>query len=165
MRWEGGITDEKDIFGTRKSGSYGNKILKTGKNCEVFEKACPLFVPLVENGYIDNDATRIIARDYLLPLKSAGIDTLILGCTHYPLLTNVIREIMGDEVSLISPGVETAVSASEYLSREGLLNKSGIPGEAKYYVSDGVDKFSYLASGFLGTGISDDVKKINIEEW
>lgn len=151
--------------GTIKSGSYSNKILKSGIGCKVFEKACPLFVPLVENGYIDNEATKIIARDYLLPLKTAGIDTLILGCTHYPLLTNVIREIMGDEVSLISPGVETAVSASEYLLNEGLLNKSGKPGETKYYVSDGVDKFSYLASGFLGTGISEDVKKINIEEW
>ncbi len=151
--------------GTIKSGSYGNKILKAGKNFKVFEKACPLFVPLVENGYIENEATKIIARDYLLPLKASGVDTLILGCTHYPLLSEVIREIMGDEVALVSPGIETAAYAKEYLLKEGLLNLSGKAGQTEYYVSDGVDKFSYLASGFLGTGISENVKKINIEEW
>ncbi len=151
--------------GTIKSGSYGNKILKENGNYKVFEKACPLFVPLVENGYIDNEATKIIARDYLLPLKASGIDTLILGCTHYPLLTDVVKEIMGEEVALVSPGVETAHFAREYLSENGLLNTSGKNGETRYYVSDSVDKFSCLASKFLGTVIEDEVKKINIEEW
>ena len=71
--------------GTIKSGSYKNKILKENPDFEIFENACPLFVPLVENGYLSSEATKIIARDYLLPIKEKGVDTLILGCTHYPL--------------------------------------------------------------------------------
>ncbi|MBE7021403.1 MAG: glutamate racemase [Ruminococcaceae bacterium] len=151
--------------GTIRSGAYGDMVLKEAGNYRVFEKSCPLFVPLVENGYIESEATRIIVRDYLTPLKTSGIDTLILGCTHYPLLTDVIREVMGDEVSLISPGVETAAWAKSYLEEEGLLNTSGKVGETEYYVSDGADKFARLAENFLGSPIYEDVKKIDIESW
>lgn len=151
--------------GTIKSGSYKNKILKEDSSMQIFENACPLFVPLVENGYLNSEATKIIAKDYLLPLKEQGVDTLILGCTHYPLLTDIIREVMGDGVNLISPGVETAVYAKELFEKNKLLNLTGKPGTTDYYVSDDVEKFSYLASMFLDDKIFENVKKINIEEW
>ena len=104
-------------------------------------------------------------QHYLLPLKEKGIDTLILGCTHYPLLTKVISEFMGDEVCLVSPGVETASYAKELLENKGLLNKSDTLGKTEYYVSDNVEKFSYLASMFLDDKVFENVKKINIEDW
>jgi len=151
--------------GTIKSGSYKNKILKERADFEIFENACPLFVPLVENGYFNSEATKIIANDYLFLLKEKGVDTLILGCTHYPLLTDVIKDIMGDGVSLISPGVETAVYTKDLLEREGIINLANKQGETKYYVSDSTKKFSYLASMFLNEKITGTGEKINIEEW
>lgn len=151
--------------GTIKSNSYKNKILKLNPDAEIFEQACPLFVPLVENGYLKSDATKIIVADYLEHIRKAGVDTLILGCTHYPLLSEVIAEYMGSDVALISPGVETAVCVKELLEEQDIANKTNLPGKVNYYVSDDVDKFSYLASMFLNDEITDNVKKINIEEW
>lgn len=151
--------------GTIKSGAYKKKLLMEDETLEIYENACPLFVPLVENGYLKSEATKIIVKDYLSPLKEKGIDTLILGCTHYPLLKDVISEFMGDGVSLVSPGVETAVYAKELLLKEGLLNKSDTLGKTEYYVSDDVEKFSYLASMFLDDEVYKNVKKINIEDW
>jgi len=151
--------------GTIKSGSYKNKILAINRNAEIYERACPLFVPLVENGYLDSEATKIIANDYLSEIKKAGVDTLILGCTHYPLLSKVISEVMGDSVSLISPGVETAKYAKKLFEEKKLSEQKGKEGKISYYVSDDVNKFSYLASMFLNDTINESVKKINIEEW
>ncbi len=150
--------------GTIKSGAYKNKILAMNKGIEIYERACPLFVPLVENGYLNSPATKIIAEDYLGEIKKAGVDTLILGCTHYPLLTDVISEVMGKDVTLISPGVETAKYAKRLFAEKGLCEDKG-NGEINYYVSDDVDKFSYLASMFLNDTVENNVKKINIEEW
>ena len=150
--------------GTIKSGSYKNKILGINKDIEIYERACPLFVPLVENGYLNSPATKIITEDYLGEIKKAGVDTLILGCTHYPLLTDIISEVMGEDVTLISPGVETAKYAKRLFEEKGLCEKDG-NGEINYYVSDDVDKFSYLASMFLNDTVDNNVKKINIEEW
>ena len=152
--------------GTIKSGSYRNKMQKANSKLEIYEKACPLFVPLVENGYVKKDATYLIAQEYLQPLKEKGVDTLILGCTHYPLLSEVIGDIMGNDVRLINPGVETAVYTKEFLKENNLLTGSGILGNIEYYVSDDVEKFSYLAQPFLGNNnVLANVKKINIEEW
>ncbi len=151
--------------GTIKSGAYKKKLLMEDETLKIYENACPLFVPLVENGYLESEATKIIVKDYLLPFKEKGIDTLILGCTHYPLLTKVISEFMGDEVCLVSPGVETASYAKELLENKGLLNKSDTLGKTEYYVSDNVEKFSYLASMFLDDKVFENVKKINIEDW
>lgn len=151
--------------GTIKSSSYKNKILNINKDIEIYEQACPLFVPLVENGYLKSEATKIIAAEYLKGIKEAGVDTLILGCTHYPLLSEVISEIMGDNVTLISPGVETAKYAVKLFEEKKLTSKENTKGTIDYYVSDDVDKFSYLASMFLNDKITTNVKKINIEEW
>lgn len=152
--------------GTIKSGSYRNKMLKVNPELEIYETACPLFVPLVENGYVKKEATYLIAEEYLAPLKEKKVDTLILGCTHYPLLSEVIGDIMGKDVALVNPGVEAAVYTKEFLRINNLLINSDTPGNIDYYVSDDVEKFSNLAQPFLGNkNVLTNVKKINIEEW
>ena len=145
--------------GTIKSGKYEEIIKGINSGMEVFSTPCPMFVPLVENGYADSEAARLIARDYLTSLKKENVDTLILGCTHYPLLKGVISDIMGDEVTLLSPGELTAISAKEYLRENGLLSDNEKDGKNEFYVSDSVANFSQLGSTFLGSDIGSEVRK------
>ncbi len=150
--------------GTIRSGKYQETIHGINPEIKVFNKACPMFVPLVENGYLDSEATELIAREYLLSLKDEGVDTLVLGCTHYPLLAPVISRIMGEGVTLINAGAETAVSAKEYLEKNSLLGGQK-NGTARYYVSDGVDGFTALAGMFLEKEIEGDVSMVAIENY
>lgn len=144
---------------TITSGAFTKEIhsLDGAVSCEA--KACPLFVPLVENGYFasDCDAAKSVARDYLKPLKNAGVDTLLLGCTHYPLLTDVISEVMGDNVTLISAGLETARAALGLISEKGIENPSG--GSWQLYSSDDPQNFEHLAEIFLGKKLSNPVRR------
>lgn len=142
--------------GTVKSGKYAELINEIDPRIKVFSGACPLFVPLVENGYSESRAAELIAKDYLLPLKNEKVDTLILGCTHYPLLTKVISDIMGDEVTLLSPGALATQEAKDYLERENLLSDKE-KGESQFYVSDSVENFAELGSTFLGKPIKTSV--------
>ena len=142
--------------GTVKSGKYGEIIKELNPDLEVFSNACPMFVPLVENGYAESEAAMIIAKDYLKPLKEANVDTLILGCTHYPLLTKVISAIMGEGVTLLSPGALAAAEAKSYLEKEGLLSNKEC-GNSEFYVSDSVENFTQLGSTFLGKPIDGKV--------
>ena len=142
--------------GTVKSGKYAELINELNPKMQVFSQACPLFVPLVENGYAESRAAELIAKDYLLPLKNEKVDTLILGCTHYPLLTKVISDIMGDEVSLLSPGALAAQEARGYLERENLLSDKEL-GTSEFYVSDSVENFAQLGGTFLGKPIESSV--------
>lgn len=141
---------------TVKSGKYGEIIKELNPDIEVFSNACPMFVPLVENGYAESEAAKLIAKDYLKPLKEANVDTLILGCTHYPLLTKVISAIMGEGVTLLSPGALAAAEAKSYLEKEGLLSTKKC-GNSKFYVSDSVENFTQLGSTFLGKPIDGKV--------
>jgi len=150
--------------GTINSGAYGKGIRSIDKNVVVYEKACPMFVPLVENGYIDSEPTRIIAREYLEPMIEDEVDTIILGCTHYPLLTGVINEITKGRINLINVGLETAKYALNMLKTLDILNDKEEKGTEKYYVSDNIEKFSYLGSMFLERTINSGVKKIDIEK-
>lgn len=150
--------------GTINSGSYAKAIEKIDSSVKTFSMACPLFVPLVENNYIDNEATYIIAKDYLEPLKKEKIDTLILGCTHYPLIFKVISDIIGKDVELVNSGAETAIYTKQLL-REGNMLNSGSKAEIQYYVSDNVPKFSSIASNFLDREITGEVKIIDIEKY
>jgi glutamate racemase len=127
---------------------------------EVFEKACPMFVPLVENGYIGLECRPCvdIAEEYLEPLKQAGVDTLILGCTHYPMLSDVIAKIMGDGVTLISSGGEAGKTAYNMLRENGLANDSGVKGKTTLYCTDSVELFRENAEHFLY-----DLENENIE--
>ncbi len=150
--------------GTINSGKYLQKIKEINSGAEVFSRACPMFVPLVENGYTKGTVTKIIAEEYLKDMKAADIDTLILGCTHYPLLRDEIRDIMGEGVTLVDSGAEAAVAAKGELERRGLLS-GGENGDVRYYVSDSEDTFAGLGSVFLEKKIDGSVTRIDIERY
>lgn len=150
--------------GTINSGKYLQTINRMNPDLEVFSRACPMFVPLVENGYLRGTIPRMIIEEYLTPIKESGVDTLILGCTHYPLLREEIQKFMGDRVKLIDSGAEAAVEARKRLEASGMLcDKKG--GTDRYYVSDTVDGFAELGSVFLDKHIEGSVHKIDIEKY
>lgn len=139
--------------GTIKSRAYEKEIIKLVPDAQVTAQACALFVPLVEEGWTDAEPTRAIARNYLAPLVAAEIDTLVLGCTHYPLMKTVIGNVVGRDVRLIDSAYETARETAELLKAHGLENTS--PNEARYrfIASDAPDTFLALAERFLGSSI------------
>lgn len=151
--------------GTIKSGKYAEFIGKINPQTEVLQIACPMFVPLVENGYTDGKVTEIIAKEYLRPMKEAGVDTIILGCTHYPLLRPVISKIMGEDVKLIDSGAAAADYAKIRLETLGLCADARKEGSVRYFVSDGTDSFSELGGVFLNREIHGGVSKIDIEKY
>lgn len=152
--------------GTIKSREYEKQIMEYDKEMQVFSKACPMFVPLVENGYFDSPVTKLIVEEYLEPIRAKGVDTLILGCTHYPLLEKVIREYIGDGVELINSGAEVAKYLKKKLTNEDMLHEVGIDGARyRYYVSDDISGFEELGSIFLEREINGQVDKIDIEKY
>ena len=152
---------------TINSGEHKRQILKLKSDANVICMSCTLFVPLVETGWIDENDTVVYetVKKYLTPLKEAGVDTLILGCTHYPLLDRAIRKFMGDDVVLINSGTSTAYAVKNLLNKNDLLNSSDKNGEISYYVSDITQSFKSIASLLLGdeTG-SSQVTKVDIEK-
>ncbi len=148
--------------GTIKSDKYAQIITSLEPSAQVFSAACPMFVPIVENGYADTEVARMVASDYLIGLKNQGVDTLILGCTHYPLLEGVISDIMGSGVELISSGREAAQYARKLLAREDLLTDRTAEGRREFYVSDDVESFVQLGGLFLGQKIGKNVHKTKI---
>lgn len=154
---------------TINSNAYARIVHGIDPGLKVFSLACPLFVPLAEEGYVDRDATFLIARDYLQTMRDVEIDTLILGCTHYPLLKPVIADVMGDKVALIDSGEETANVALRRLTEAELLNprtsrKPGLRGEHKFFVSDVPEKFSAVASRFLGQQVH-NITRVDISRY
>ncbi len=147
-----------------RSGAYARCLLSCRGDIEVYSQPCPLFVPLVENGHTKRGDIVIetVAAEYLEPMKAAGIDTLILGCTHYPLLTDVINDFFGGGVKLINSGGETAVRVWNELKNRKLMNDSGHRGRYHYFVSDSVSSFERLASAFLQRDICGDVQKVDL---
>jgi glutamate racemase len=139
--------------GTIASRSYQKAIKKINKRLSVFSYPCPLFVSLAEEGFLDKKATYLIARDYLKPLKKDKIDTLILGCTHYPLLKKVIAKVMGNGVTLINSARETAKELRESLQRERLLKQTSRASVHRFFVSDQPEKFIQISQRFLGKKI------------
>ena len=150
---------------TINSGAYETAIREIKPELIVYSAACPLFVPLVENGRIDvNDvAAMSIAGEYLAEQLLSGVDTLILGCTHYPLLRNVISGIMGPDVRLIDSGEETARVVAEDLRERGLLSGSDKVGTIRYFVTDSTEGFSVLASRFLESDVQGQVEQVELE--
>ncbi len=149
---------------TVNSNSYKNKMLELDPNLSVTQNACPLFVQLVENGWIDRDdeVTVATARRYLQPLIEQQVDTVILGCTHFPAIKDIIGDIMGEGVTLINSGEQAALSAAEYLKANDLLGEGG---RRRYFVSDRVQSFASTAAILLGDSIEDDVEMINIDSF
>lgn len=152
---------------TINSNAYARLIHDMDPALKVFSLACPLFVPLAEEGYIDKEATRLIAVDYLRTMRDVEIDTLVLGCTHYPLLRHIIADVMGSKVTLIDSGAETASVASKMLKDEDLLshvNGRSRKGDHSFYVSDVPEKFSQVAGRFLGEPV-ERITRIDITRY
>ncbi len=151
--------------GTIKSGSYEQKISNYDPDIKTFAKACPLFVPLVENGHFDTPVTELVVEEYLADIKAAGVDTLILGCTHYPLIKEAIGRYMGEEVTLINSGAEVARYLKKCLDRADAHNTESSPEQYRYYVSDSIESFEELGGIFLERKINGQVRKIDIEKY
>lgn len=149
--------------GTIESGIYSEFLSQTNPKVEVFGKACPLFVPLVEEGLIDDPVTIDMAKRYISVLLEKHIDTLVLGCTHYPLLRKTIRSVVGEDVILVNPAYETAKSLAEVLTNNGLRNNSMAKRNHEFYVSDGAEKFRQFANTILPCEVM-ETTDINIEE-
>ncbi len=140
--------------GTVASGAYERAIHSLAPQATVIARACPLFVPLVEEGWLDGDATRLIARAYLAPLVAAEVDTLVLGCTHYPLLAPVLARELGPAVALIDSAAETARETERVLREHALSNPAGdVAAVHQFLVSDDAERFLALGQRFLGTPI------------
>lgn len=146
---------------------YNQYITELNRDVTIYGKACPLFVPLVEEGLWVDPVTDEIARRYLTELIDLDIDTLILGCTHYPLIRSTLGRVMGEEVTLVNPAYETARELRELLTQKGLLgDHAPALGENQYqfYVSDTADKFKSFANSIIKYGIL-SAKTIHIEEY
>ncbi|MCD7739476.1 MAG: glutamate racemase [Lachnospiraceae bacterium] len=153
--------------GTIGSGIYNEYIRSVRADAVIYGKACPLFVPLVEEGLWEDPVTEEIARRYLSELIDLDIDTLVLGCTHYPLIRSVIGRIMGDNVTLVNPAYETAIELKRMLKEQDLLNDvEPALGSNRYqfYVSDGAEKFKQFANSIMKYGVL-SAKTIRIEEY
>ncbi len=137
---------------TVSSGAYRRALKKLKPGAKVYEKACPLFVPLVEEGWCSKKLTELVASEYLSPLKKKGFDTVILGCTHYPLLKGVIARVLGGRVKIVDSAAAAASEAMNNLASRKLLNVSGL-GRAWFIASDAPGKFKTLALRLLGIKI------------
>jgi glutamate racemase len=136
--------------GTIGSGAYDRAIRRLAPNAEVVTRACPLFVPLVEEGWFDHPATRLVAEEYLAPLRARGVGTLVLGCTHYPLLKGLLAEVMGAGVALIDSAEETASAVARALGEQELEAPPGNMPEHRFAVSDDPERFLSVGARFLG---------------
>ncbi|NMB34406.1 MAG: glutamate racemase [Clostridium sp.] len=149
---------------TVDSGVYERAINKIEPTIEVYQKACPMFVPLAEEGWWENNIAQKIAEEYLLSLKEKGIDTLVLGCTHYPLLHNTIAKVMGDGVKLVNSALEAAKAVKEVISKNNYGRDKGIAPVHRYYTSDSVEKFESLGNSILNKKIR-SAEKVDIERY
>ena len=141
--------------GTVKSGAYERAIRALDPKAVVTQQACPLFVPLVEEGWLDRPATKLVAEEYLKPLAHNGIDTLVLGCTHYPLLKPLLSQVMGNQVRLIDSAEETAAEVERQLDAGSLRAPKDARGRAHFIVSDARDTFERVGAPFLGAPVRD----------
>ncbi|MBF0554877.1 MAG: glutamate racemase [Nitrospirae bacterium] len=146
---------------TIKSGAYGRTIRNINSGIVVIESSCPLFVPLVEEGWLDDEVVELVARRYLAGMRSSNIDTLVLGCTHYPLLKRVIKKVMGEGVVLIDSAIEKSKNVRDILTSSGLLKAAGTPVFRKYYVTDCPDRFQEIGKRFMLDSL-EDITRIEI---
>jgi len=149
---------------TVKSGAYEAAVKKLLPTAQVFSEACPRLVSLVESGRCSSDDAEVFAvvEEYLAPLRDAEIDTLILGCTHFPLLSDVISAVMGPEVCLINSGAEVIGRIAEDLRNHDMLNAEGREGAVRYYVTGNAPSFAATASQFLGCDVAGLVETITL---
>lgn len=150
---------------TINSGKHKEYINNLMPEATVTSASCPLFVPLVEEGWYSNDDVVVVetVKRYLEPMQNAGVDTLILGCTHYPVLDSAIAKVMGKGVSLINMGVATAEAVGKFLAENDMLNVANTGGATSFFVTDKADSFRKQASILLGTDMDDgSVKQVSL---
>ncbi len=155
------------IIGTEatvSSGAYEKEINVINNDVKMVFKACPLFVPIVEEGWQDTEIADLTARQYLEELKGKGIDALVMACTHYPLLEQTIGRIMGEEIRLVNPAFETAKALKELLISLDIQNQEAAHGAYQFFVSDNPVKFKKVGENFLRKPIA-HVQKIDIEKY
>lgn len=138
---------------TIKSSAYKRALEAASPGITVYTQACPLFVPLAEEGWTEEDITELAAERYLAPMRESGIDVLVLGCTHYPLLKKTIRKTVGDGIALVDSAEETAREIERVLTERGMLNPQTGPSSKRYYLTDVSDTFVSVAGRFLGEKI------------
>ncbi len=148
--------------GTIASGAYDLAVRRLVHDARVYAQPCPLFVPLIEEGWIDHPATRLVAKDYLLPLHEVDIDVLILGCTHYPLLTSIIGEVLGPGVQLVDSAHETALEVRSVLQQRKELRPIVEKPLHAFFASDSPMRFKEVGGEFLGGKVL-DVQKVVVE--
>ena len=149
---------------TIRSQTYTRVIQRLRPDARVIGKACPLFVPLVEEGFAKHPITEEVIDIYLSEMKKTDIDTMILGCTHYPLLRSRIISYFGEAVHIVNPAYETAMDLKAVLEENGIRNDSGQLGTYRFYVSDAAEKFTEFAGSILPYDV-DATRQINIEEY
>lgn len=149
---------------TINSGSYEKEMRALQDGLQIYSRACPMLVPLVENGFIspEDQIANLICERYLEPLLQEQVDTLILGCTHFPILAPILSRIMGDDVTLIDTGKEAAKYARRMLTEHNLLKLASSAGKQDYFVSDDVQNFTELAELFLGEKLGNHIKKVQL---
>lgn len=150
--------------GTICSGMYTRVIQEMEPEAEVLGKACPLFVPLVEEGFTKHHITEEVIDIYLREMKESGVDTMILGCTHYPLLRTAIMAYMEDRVHIVNPAYEAAMDLKKILNGRNLNNENGEFNKYEFYVSDAAEKFKQFANSVLPYAV-ETIHQINIEEY
>ncbi len=146
---------------TIESNAYQDALTSLDPEVEAIGVSCPLFVSLAEEGWTDGEVTRLVAERYLEGLRGRDIDTLVLGCTHYPLLKEVIGEVMGPDITLIDSAVETARVVRGVLEREGLLRRENASPQERFFVTDSPERFRRVGERFLGRAM-DSVEKVEI---
>ncbi len=157
--------------GTISTGVYKAAVEKRAlelglKDIEIYQQACPLFVSLAEEGWWDTEITRLTAEEYLKPLKAAGVDTLVMACTHYPLLSRVIGEVMGSNVVLVNTGVATAKVVKNLLESNGTASGTDASGCVReFYTSDEPELFEQVAAPFLGEGLPSGTKHFTTDKY
>lgn len=143
------------VIGTRAT-------IRSGAYKDALGYACPLLVPFIEEGEVGSDALKMVVRDYLKPMKSKKVGTLILGCTHYPIIGNLIQKEMGKNVKLINPEKSVSVEVLKFLSKNKILNSKKTKGKREFYVTDLTDRFTKVAEMFLGEDLKGKIRKIDL---
>jgi glutamate racemase len=148
--------------GTIGSGAYDLAVRRKLADARVYAQSCPLFVPLVEEGWADHAAAVLIAREYLEPLHDMDVDVLILGCTHYPLLRTIVHDVMGEQVTLVDSAHETARDVGSLLHSRAILHDPGSPASYTFIASDAPLRFRDVGRKFLGD-IVQTVEQVDVD--
>ncbi len=149
--------------GTIASHAYRESIRRLDSEIEIIEQSCPLFVPLAEEGWTDREVTLVVAHEYLAPLRDAGVDVVVLGCTHYPILKQTVQKVFGPNVKLIDSAEETARDVAQILAEHDIVNDGDEKPVHRFFVSDVPHRFREQAERFLGAELP-DVDVVTIDE-